>query len=60
MLGFAVDCTTASEFKSTDLLELYCGNGNFTAPMSKNFRRVLATEISRGAGPLTLTRRALL
>lgn len=30
-----------------DLLELYCGNGNFTVPLSKNFRRVLATEISK-------------
>jgi tRNA (uracil-5-)-methyltransferase len=30
-----------------DLLELYCGNGNFTAPLSKRFRKVLATEISK-------------
>ena len=30
-----------------DLLELYCGNGNFTAPLSQQFRRVLATEISK-------------
>ncbi|MDH5464454.1 MAG: tRNA (uridine(54)-C5)-methyltransferase TrmA, partial [Thiovulaceae bacterium] len=28
-----------------DLLELYCGAGNFTLPMSKNFTKVLATEI---------------
>lgn len=27
-----------------DLLELCCGNGNFTLPLSVNFRRVLATE----------------
>lgn len=30
-----------------DLLELYCGNGNFTLPLSKNFNKVLATEISK-------------
>lgn len=30
-----------------DLLELYCGNGNFTLPLSRQFRRVLATEISK-------------
>lgn len=30
-----------------DLLELYCGNGNFTLPLSKQFRRVLATEVSK-------------
>ncbi len=30
-----------------DLLELYCGNGNFTLPLSENFNKVLATEISK-------------
>lgn len=30
-----------------DLLELYCGNGNFTLPLSKNFGKVLATEVSK-------------
>lgn len=30
-----------------DLLELYCGNGNFTLPLSQNFRRVLATELAK-------------
>lgn len=30
-----------------DLLELYCGNGNFSLPLAQNFRRVLATEISK-------------
>lgn len=34
-------------YQSTDLLELYCGNGNFTLPLSRHFRRVLATEISK-------------
>lgn len=32
-----------------DLLELYCGHGNFTLPLSKKFRRVLATEISKSS-----------
>lgn len=30
-----------------DLLELYCGNGNFTLPLAQNFRQVLATEVSK-------------
>ncbi len=29
-----------------DLLELYCGNGNFTLPLSRNFSKVLATEVA--------------
>ena len=31
----------------TDLLELYCGHGNFTIPLSEQFHKVLATEISK-------------
>ncbi|MET0378886.1 MAG: tRNA (uridine(54)-C5)-methyltransferase TrmA, partial [Spongiibacteraceae bacterium] len=30
-----------------DLLELYCGNGNFTLPLSQHFGKVLATEVSK-------------
>lgn len=30
-----------------DLLELYCGNGNFTVILAKNFDHILATEISK-------------
>ncbi len=30
-----------------DLLELYCGNGNFTIALSENFNKILATEISK-------------
>lgn len=37
----------AAEGLGGDLLELYCGNGNFTLPLSRYFRQVLATEISK-------------
>ena len=30
-----------------DLLEAYCGHGNFTVPLSEHFGKVLATEISK-------------
>ena len=30
-----------------DLLELYCGNGNFSLALARNFERVLATEIAK-------------
>jgi tRNA (uracil-5-)-methyltransferase len=30
-----------------DLIELYCGNGNFSIALAKNFERVLGTEISK-------------
>lgn len=30
-----------------DLLELYCGNGNFSLALAHNFRQVLATEIAK-------------
>jgi tRNA (uracil-5-)-methyltransferase len=32
-----------------DLLELYCGNGNFTLPLAKHFHRVLATELAKSS-----------
>lgn len=44
MLEWASDVTRDSEH---DLLELYCGNGNFSIPLSKNFQRVIATEIAK-------------
>jgi tRNA (uracil-5-)-methyltransferase len=30
-----------------DLIELYCGNGNFSIALAENFERVLGTEISK-------------
>lgn len=32
-----------------DLLELYCGNGNFTLPLSRHFGTVIATEVSKAS-----------
>lgn len=43
MLSWARACTAGS---AGDLLELYCGNGNFSIALASNFRKVLATEIS--------------
>ncbi|GIL92594.1 hypothetical protein Vretifemale_20118, partial [Volvox reticuliferus] len=37
------------EAAEDDLLELYCGNGNFTVPLAQNFRRVVATEVSKSS-----------
>ncbi|MFP2516835.1 tRNA (uridine(54)-C5)-methyltransferase TrmA [Buttiauxella agrestis] len=44
MLEWALDATQDS---SGDLLELYCGNGNFSLALARNFNRVLATEIAK-------------
>ncbi len=44
MLGWAYDVLGQRE---DDLLELYCGNGNFTLPLATRVRKVLATEISK-------------
>ena len=41
-------CNTA-ESSEKDLLELYCGNGNFTLPLSLKFNRVLATELAKSS-----------
>ncbi|NIF50139.1 tRNA (uridine(54)-C5)-methyltransferase TrmA [Enterobacter sp. Ap-1006] len=38
---------SATENSSGDLLELYCGNGNFSLALARNFDRVLATEIAK-------------
>ncbi|KAK9808362.1 hypothetical protein WJX73_006750 [Symbiochloris irregularis] len=44
MLSWALDATSGLE---DDLLELYCGNGNFTIPLASNFRKVVATELAK-------------
>jgi len=45
MISWAVD--KASKIQKGDLLESYCGLGNFTIPLSLHFDKVLATEISK-------------
>lgn len=44
MLEWAISATQNSQ---GDLLELYCGNGNFTIALAQNFSRVLATELAK-------------
>ena len=44
MLGWAYE---ALGKRDDDLLELYCGNGNFTLPLATRVRKALATEISK-------------
>ncbi|MEQ4676646.1 tRNA (uridine(54)-C5)-methyltransferase TrmA [Providencia vermicola] len=44
MLEWAIAATRNS---TGDLLELYCGNGNFSLALAQNFERVLATEIAK-------------
>src|SRR5476651_1302955 len=44
MLEWAISATRNA---AGDLLELYCGNGNFTLALARNFNRVLATEIAK-------------
>ena len=44
MLSWAVSNVDQPD---TDLLELYCGNGNFTVALAAKFRKILATEISK-------------
>ncbi|MFZ4538582.1 tRNA (uridine(54)-C5)-methyltransferase TrmA [Propionivibrio sp.] len=46
MLGWA--CRQAAGLGG-DLLELYCGNGNFTIALAPLFDRVLATEVSKSS-----------
>ncbi len=44
MLLWAQQATTDA---GGDLIELYCGNGNFSIALAQNFDRVLGTEISK-------------
>jgi len=47
MLSWAVSATAGCQ--DHDLLELYCGNGNFTTAVASNFRNVVATEVSKSS-----------
>ncbi len=44
MIEWACECATGLD---GDLLELYCGNGNFTLPLAEHFSQVIATELSK-------------
>lgn len=46
MLSWAINATKEM---SGDLLELYCGNGNFSIALAQNFGNVLATEIAKAS-----------
>ncbi len=46
MINWAIDRVKGS---NGDLLEAYCGLGNFTIPLSRYFNKVLATEISKNS-----------
>ena len=46
MIEWAITVTKEYHFK-TDLLELYCGGGTFTIPVSNYFNKVLATEMNK-------------
>ncbi len=47
--GAAASAGAEAAVRSDDLLELYCGSGAFTAALATSFRRVFATELSKGA-----------
>ena len=47
MIEWVISYLQSKSCDDNDLLELYCGNGNFTLPLAKYFRKVLATEISK-------------
>ncbi|XKM13289.1 tRNA (uridine(54)-C5)-methyltransferase TrmA [Orbaceae bacterium ac157xtp] len=46
MLNWVIEKTKNS---TGDLLELYCGNGNFSIALAQNFTKVLATEIAKSS-----------
>jgi tRNA (uracil-5-)-methyltransferase len=48
MIEWSIEASKTNAQQS-DLLELYCGLGNFTIPLSANFNQVLATEISKSS-----------
>ena len=50
MIAWALDVSKPqSQAPNKDMLELYCGLGNFTIPLAENFNKVLATEISKSS-----------
>lgn len=48
MLQWASQIASSAD-PQTDLLELYCGNANFTLPLAQHFKQVLATELAKSS-----------
>ena len=48
MANWTMECAKDLDY-TKDMLELYCGNGNFTLPLASQFQRILATEISKAS-----------
>jgi len=46
MIEWALKNSNSSD---SDMLELYCGAGNFTIPFASKYRKILATEISKSS-----------
>ncbi|MGB0446478.1 MAG: tRNA (uridine(54)-C5)-methyltransferase TrmA [Pseudomonadales bacterium] len=50
MLTWACEQSAGAKTTSQpDLLELYCGNGNFTIPLAAHYGKVMATEIAKSS-----------
>ncbi|MBR8462951.1 tRNA (uridine(54)-C5)-methyltransferase TrmA [Campylobacter sp. faydin G-105] len=49
MIAWVRSCIDDDTKYRGDLLEMYCGHGNFTLPLSFKFKNVLATEISKSS-----------
>ncbi len=48
MLAWSQSCSDIiNPNKQSDLVELYCGNGNFSVALAGHYRKILATEISK-------------
>ena len=47
MIGWV--CNVMGSRQDRDLLELYCGNGNFTIPLAGYFRQIIATEMAKSS-----------
>lgn len=45
MVGWVVE--KAKNIEDDNLVELYCGSGNFTIPLASKFKRVVATEVAK-------------
>ncbi|CBG39475.1 tRNA (uridine(54)-C5)-methyltransferase TrmA [Helicobacter mustelae] len=52
MLNFILACL--QDHPRRDLLELYCGSGNFSIALADSFERVFATEVVKSAIPVLL------